>query len=316
LTYFLFILGFVVIIYGADWLVKGASSIGAKLNIPDVVIGLTVVALGTSMPELVINIFATVEGDTQLAISNVLGSNIMNILVIVGIAAMINPLDVNRDTTWKEIPFNLFAAILLWILAHDLLFPWGKTNTLSRVDGIIFLSFFVLFMIYSFKLSKNGTHDIPDQAKYTPAIKSVMLILVGFTLLFLGGRWIVNGTVEVAELLGIGNSEVGLVIIASATSLPELVTSIMAAMRKKAGIAIGNAIGSCIFNIFLVLGISALIRPLPFYSNSNYDVMMVVFATVLLFVFVFTGRGRKIVRSDGIMMVIIYIAFIYWRLLW
>jgi len=240
----------------------------------------------------------------------------MNILIIVGISAIIYPLQVNKDTTWKEIPFNLFAALLLWILANDLIFPWGSRNLISRYDGIVMLLFFVGFMIYSFLLSKKTPTEhieITDE-KDKPALKSVIMIVAGLVMLFMGGRWIVNGVVAVAELLNMQNSQVGLVIVASATSLPELVTSVMAAMKKRAGIAIGNAIGSCIFNIFLVLGVSSVIRPLPFYSDSNYDVIMVLISTVLLFIFVFTGRGRKIERFEGILMVVLYLAFVWWRL--
>ena len=315
MVYVLFILGFVLLILGANWLVNGASSIGTKLKIPQIVIGLTIVALGTSLPEMVINIFACYRGDTDLAISNVLGSNIMNILFIVGISAVIYPIRILPGTTWREIPFSMFAALLLGFLAKDIFLWNADANELSRYDGLILLVFFIGFLIYSFKFVHEETVVVEAPSKHTPALKSVILILTGLVLLFLGGKWIVDGALAVSDLLGIAQSETGLVIVASATSLPELVTSIVASLRKKADIAIGNAIGSCIFNIMLVLGISSVITPLPFYPAANLDLFMVILSSLLLFIFVFTLKGRKINRAEGVFMVVLYVAFLVYRMM-
>lgn len=312
LDYFLFILGFVILIYGADLLVNGASALGAKLGIPDMVIGLTIVALGTSLPEVVINVFASVRGDTSLAISNVLGSNLMNILVIVGIASVITPLGIPKSTTFRDIPVNFFSVILLALLVNDLTIGWGNTNQLNWIEGIIFLLLIVAYIIFSLK--KSNIEQEPDtRSVHNPAGKSVLLLLAGIAMMVIGGRWIVNGTLMVSDLLGISSSEVGLVVVATATSLPELATSIVAAIKKNPGIAIGNAVGSCIFNIFLVLGLSSLITPLPFDMTNIYDLLMVLLASVLIFVFVFTGKGRQIERWEGILMLVIYFGYMVYR---
>jgi cation:H+ antiporter len=312
LEYFLFILGFIILIYGADLLVNGASAIGAKLHIPDTVIGLTIVALGTSLPEVVINVFATARGDTSLAISNVLGSNLMNILVIVGIASVITPLGISKSTTFRDIPVNLFSVILLAFLVNDTFFGMGNRDQLGWIEGIVFLLAIIIYILVALKKTKIEQEPDPRSVD-NPAMKSLLLLLAGIAMMVVGGRWIVNGTIMVSELLGFSSSEVGLVVVATATSLPELATSIVAAIRKNPGIAVGNAVGSCIFNVFLVLGLSSLITPLPFDQTSIYDLLMVILASVLIFVFVFTGKGRQIERWEGILMLLIYFAYMVYR---
>lgn len=314
LVYILFIAGFVLIILGADFLVNGASSVGSRLKIPPMVIGLTVVAMGTSLPELVINVFAAAAGETDLAISNVLGSNIMNILLITGIAAIIFPINIQPGTTRRDIPISAFSVFMLALLANDIFFFSAGENVLSHTDGYIFIILFIGFLIFSFYYTKSDFEDIDAPSADKPALKSILLISAGLVMLFLGGRWIINGTVAVAGLLKLTNSEVGLVIVATATSLPELATSVVAAIRKKPSIAIGNAIGSCIFNIFLVLGVTATILPLPFHHESNQDLLIVALSNVLLLVFVFTGPGKKIQRLEGIVMVVLYVTYMVYRL--
>jgi len=315
LTIFLFILGFVFLIKGASWLVEGASGIGRKLGIPPMVIGLTIVALGTSLPEMVISIMASIQGQTDLAISNVLGSNIINILLVLGLTAIIRPFNIERNTTWKEIPFSLMAAIVLVVLANDAYFSSQAKciNQLNRADGIIFLLFFIVFLYYSFSIipknkQKNKTGHKGDNSKH------IIFIILGLAGLFFGGRWIVNGTSEVASLLHISNSDAGLFIVAFATSLPELATSAVAALKKEGSIAVGNVIGSNIFNIFLVLGLSAIITPLPFILSSIIDVGAVMLSTLLLFLFVFTGKGRKVSSFEGLLFLVFYFSFIMFKL--
>jgi cation:H+ antiporter len=314
MTYFLFIIGFVILILGADFLVKAASAIGARLKIPDIVIGLTIVSLGTSLPEVVINVFASAEGETELAVSNILGSNLMNILLVVGTASVIYPMVINRKTTIIDIPTSLFSVLILGLLANDSFFGWGSESVVSRIDGLVFILLIIAYIAYSFR---SPVEDIPlqdEEVMQAPVVKSLPMLGAGLVMLFLGGRWIVNGTYAISDLLGISNSEVGLVVVATATSLPELATSIMAAIRKNPGIAVGNAIGSCIFNIFLVLGISSLITPLPFVFASNIDLAMVALANVMLFVFVFTGKGNQISRFEGLLMIVSYFAYMVFRL--
>jgi len=314
MTYALFILGFIVIIFGADILVNGASSLGNKLKIPDLVLGLTIVAIGTSLPEVVINVFASIRKETDLAISNILGSNLLNILFVIGIASFIRPLRINRETTFRDIPISLFSVLLLGFLVNDLNLGYGRENIMGFIEGTAFLVLLGIYIYLSVRTTPPDVVSAEAKSASNPALKSILLIGLGAFMLFIGGRWIINGTVAVSSLLGISNSEVGLVIIATATSLPELTTSIMAAIRKKAGIAVGNAVGSSIFNIFLVLGLSSMITPLPFDSKSNLDLLALVIANIMLFIFVFTGRGRQIARWEGFIMIAFYLGYMVYRL--
>jgi cation:H+ antiporter len=315
MTYTLFILGFVVIIFGADLLVNGASSLGFKLRIPQLVIGLTIVAIGTSLPEVVINVYASIRNETGLAISNILGSNLLNLLLVVGVASFIRPMLINRETTYRDIPISLFSVLLLGLLVNDFTLGFGAMNVMGGIEGLFFLVLLVLYIFLTMRTTRPDIVEADAPSADKPAMKSIILIVAGAFMLFIGGRWIINGTVEVSELLGITNSEVGLVIIATATSLPELSTSIMAAIRKKADIAVGNAVGSSIFNVFLVLGLSSMITPLPFDSKSNLDLFALVMANILLFMFVFTGKGRQIERWEGIIMVLAYLGYMTYRLM-
>jgi cation:H+ antiporter len=316
MTYILFVLGFVLLIGGANWLVDGASSIGRKYNIPDIVIGLTIVSFGTSLPELIISLFSSLEGSTDLAISNVLGSNIFNVFVIVGVSALIAPITVGKNTTWKEIPYSLWAAILLGITASDHYFDGFDFNLVSRIDGLVYLGFFVIFIFYTYNVSKTGEllgHE--EDHKTLPMKRSILMVIAGLVGLYLGGKWIVAGAVDVAKLFGMNEAILGLTIVATATSFPELITSIIAASKNNSDIAIGNALGSNIFNIFLVLGTSAVVTPLPFKSEMLPNLIMAIVANIILFIFVFTGRGRKVSRVEGGLLLSIYIFFVSWQII-
>ncbi len=310
LTYFLFILGFVLLIKGADLLVDGASSIAKKLNVSDLVIGLTVVAFGTSTPELFVNVFASIQGNTEIAIGNILGSNIANILLILGISAIIFPLAVQSTTVWKEIPFSLLAALVMGILANDMLIDKKGFSELTRGDGIILIAFFIIFMYYIFSIAKkSGNKKQEDGFKQLSNLKSVSFIIIGLTGLVFGGIWIVDGAVEIAGYFGVSQSLMGLTVVAVGTSLPELATSAVAAYKKNTDIAIGNIVGSNIFNIFWVLGISAVIKPLPFQPASNADIMMTIFASMLLFAFLFVGKKQMLQKWQGVMFLLIYAGY-------
>jgi len=314
MDYLLFFLGFVILIIGADLLVRGASSLGTKFKIPHLIIGLTIVALGTSLPELVINIFASGQDNTELAISNVLGSNIMNILLIIGLAAIIFPIKVSNHTTFKDIPVSLFAVVLLGFLVSDNLVFGKEFNYLSKPDGWILLVFFAGYMTYTYYYARNNPGDIQPGQKKASVLKSILFILSGIAGLFFGGEWIVNSSYTIGELLGLDQTAIGVTIVATATSIPELVTSIVAAIRKDTDIAIGNAVGSCIFNVLLVLGLSSVISPLPFLEVNMVALWIVILSGLLLFILVFTGRGRKISRVEGVIMVLAYIVFIVYSL--
>lgn len=300
----LFILGFVILIGGASLLIDGASSIGNKLGIPAGITGLTIVAIGTSLPELIINVFASASGNTDLAVSNVLGSNIINILVIVGITALIRPIPVSKHTYFRDIPFSLVAIIILYILVQDTFLFKAEANALTRVDGIIFIILLIGFLYVYYRSSKHAPPE--GNTKQRPIAVAALFIVIGIVGLYFGGEWIVNGAVIVASDMGMDQATIGLTIIAMATSLPELVTSIVASIKGNPEMAIGNAVGSCIFNILLVLGVSSIIAPLPFLEASMTDLMVALGSTVLLVVFVYTGGGRKISRVEGGLMLLIY----------
>ena len=311
LVYILFIIGFVFLVKGADFLVDGAAAIARRLNISDLAIGLTVVAFGTSLPELFVNVIASLQGSTAIAIGNVVGSNIANILLILGISAMICPLAVTAGTVWKEIPFSLLAALVLFITANDALLDGSGASVLTRSDGLTYLAFFSIFVYYTASIAAgiDGLDDHGPSRQPGP-LKSIAFILLGLTGLVLGGKWIVDGAVALAAGFGMSESLIGLTIVAVGTSLPELATSVAAAYKRNADIAVGNVVGSNIFNIFFILGISATIKPLPFQSQNNLDIGMVVIASLLLFLFMFTGKRRSLDRWEGIIFVLLYAAYI------
>jgi cation:H+ antiporter len=311
LTFFLFLIGFVLLIKGADFLIEGASSIARLYNISNLVIGLTIVAFGTSTPELFVNIIASAKGNTDIAIGNVLGSNISNILLILGVSSIIYPLSVTKGTVWKEIPFSLLAVIVLGILANDQLVDKTGTSVLSRSDGSVFLSFFIIFIYYSFSIAKkiDGMEEhIPE--KVSSFIQSILMVISGLVALTLGGKWIVDGAVHLATRFGMSQSLVGLTIVAIGTSLPELATSAVAAHKKNVEIAVGNIVGSNIFNIFFVLGISSIIKPLPFAIKSNIDIGVVIIASLFLFLSMFTGKRRSLDRWEGGIFLLLYACYI------
>ncbi len=295
LIYVLFGIGFVLLVKGADWLVDGASSIARRLNVSDLVIGLTIVAFGTSTPELAVNLIASFEGNSEIAIGNILGSNIANILLILGVAGLIRPLTVHGNTIWKEIPLSFLAALVVGIQANDVLLGEADRNLLSTSDGLVLIAFFVIFLVYVFQLARSGqmpvdTDEIPVET--ATVTKATLMIVVGLVGLVLGGRWIVGGAVLIARNFGVSESLIGLTIVAVGTSLPEMAASTVAAYKGKSDIAIGNIVGSNIFNIFWILGISASIKSLPFLPGSTVDVGMTMLASLLLMVALLNRQSR------------------------
>lgn len=311
MTYVLLLIGFVFLIKGAGFLVDGASSLAKKLHVSNLVIGLTIVALGTSAPELFVNLFASWKGTTDIAIGNIVGSNIVNILFILGIAAIIYPLKVGKGTVWKEIPMSLLAAILVLIMANDTVVDGLAFNALTRIDGIVLVSFFVIFLYYTFGIAKDQNIDENHTSPHMySGLASAGRILLGLFGLVIGGQWIVNSATTIATSLGLSDALIGLTIVAIGTSLPELATSAVAAYKKNVDIAVGNVVGSNIFNIFWVLGVSAVIKPLPFKPELNFDLWMVVVASVLLFGWMFLGKRNILERWQGIVCVALYIGYI------
>lgn len=305
------LLGFVLLIIGANKLVEGASSLASKLGIPEIVIGLTVVAFGTSAPELVVNVMASINGNSDIVLGNVLGSNIFNVLGILGITAMIYPLTVKTDTTWLEIPMSLLAAVSLYFLVSDVRYDGADFDFLSRTDGIILLLFFSIFLVYNIKVSQNSSSDeTGDERIELTYLKSILYIIIGLTGLVAGGNLIVRGAVDIAVMIGLSERVIGLTIVSIGTSLPELATSIAAVRKKNVDIAIGNVVGSNIFNIFFVLGISIVVSPFKINHASIFDIYLNILAGILLFAFIFIGRGRQLVKWEGFLFLSIYLVYL------
>ncbi|TAL50763.1 calcium/sodium antiporter [Patescibacteria group bacterium] len=301
--------GFYVLIKGADYLVNGSSSLARRLGVPALVVGLTVVAFGTSSPELFVNIIAAINGSTDIAIGNVLGSNLANILVILGVTTLIAPLKLKSSTIWKEIPFSLLAAILVLVLGADMFLEGSPQNLLGRIDGIVLIAFFLIFLVYTFGIRESGEQP-RTKIEQMSLWKSILFILGGLVALILGGQFVVTGATAIALFFGISENLIGLTIVAVGTSLPELVSSIVAARKGHQDIAIGNVVGSNIFNIFFVLGMTSIITPLPFNAPNIVDAFAVVTATLLMFFLLFVGKRQTLHRMEGSIFLLMYVGFI------
>jgi len=311
----LLIVGFFLLIYGANLLVDSASALAKRFNIPNIVIGLTIVAFGTSAPELVVNVFSAAEGNTSLALGNVIGSNIFNVAAILGLSAIIYPLSVKSNTTWIEVPLAFMAALLVFIIANDSYFDGIPSSVISRTDGIILLLFFIIFMAYNFQLIRKGDNSDEIRVKEMTAVKSMLLIVGGLVLLVAGGRMIVYSAVELATSWGVPERIIGLTIVSVGTSLPELATSVVAARKKNTDIAVGNIVGSNIFNIFFILGLTAVIEPVPFQETAQVDLLLNLALSLLLFVFIFTGKGRRLERWEGVVFIGVYMGYLAYLLI-
>lgn len=311
LIYLLFVLGFAFLIKGADLLVDGASAVARRFHVTPLVIGLTIVAFGTSAPELVVNLFASIQGNTEIAIGNILGSNIANILLILGLAAFIYPVTAQKSTVWKEIPFSLLAAVVLGFLAQDVFIDGAGASALTRIDGLVLLSFFAIFLYYIVSVARSNGAGVDEQPSTEMSTgKAIGYITFGLFGLVLGGKWIVDGAVDIAQMLGMSQSLIALTIVAVGTSLPELATSVVAARKKQSDIAIGNVVGSNIFNIFFILGTSAVIRPLPFQASSALDIAMTIGASAILFALLFVGKRHIVERWQGLLMISLYALYV------
>lgn len=316
IPYLLFLAGFPALLKGADLLVEGASSLARRFGITELVIGLTVVAFGTSTPELVVSLVAAIRGNTELAVGNILGSNIANILLILGVSSIIAPLAVSRTTTWREIPLSLLAAAVLGFMVSDTLLNGDARNTVTHGEGLTLLAFGSIFVAYIVTVARSSRSQRDDTVPEKRRLgMSIVMIIVGLVGLIVGGKWIVDGAVHLASRLGMSETLVGLTIIAVGTSLPELATSAVAARRGNADIAVGNVVGSNILNIFWILGLTASTRQLPF-NGTLADVSVVIGATVMLLVAIFTGTKGAITRRHGLVFLfsyLLYLAYLIWR---
>ena len=301
--------GLVLLIKGADWLVNGASALAKKYNVSDLVIGLTVVAFGTSAPELVVNVFASAQNHQDIVFGNIIGSNLFNLFAILGISGIIFPLTVQNNTIKKEIPISFLAIIAIFILANDHLF-YNSTNVMSRSDGIILFIFFCFFLFYIYKQIKNKSDITDTQVKQLSVLKITLLIIFGLGGLVVGGKLVINSAVDIAKALGVSKKIIGLTIVAAGTSLPELATSVVATVKKNCDIAVGNIIGSNIFNIFLILSVSSLVRPIKYDISFNNDLYVLAGGTLFLFIAMFTGKRKTLDRWEAMILLIAYIIYI------
>ena len=311
--------GLILILLGANGLTDGAASVAKRFHIPPIVIGLTIVAFGTSAPELTVSVSSALKGSADIAIGNVVGSNIFNTLMIVGCTALFAPIVITRNTLRKEIPLCILSSIVLLICANDVFLDKAPENILNRVDGLLLLCFFVIFMGYTFAIAskpvtmeQQAEHPVIEEEteiKSLPWWKSILYIIGGLAALIFGGQLFVDGATGIARNLGVSESIIGLTLVAGGTSLPELATSIVAALKKNPEIAIGNVIGSNLFNIFFVLGCSASITPLHLSGITNFDLFTLVGSGILLWLFGLFFAKRTITRIEGGIMILCYVAY-------
>ena len=311
--------GLILILLGANGLTDGAASVAKRFHIPPIVIGLTIVAFGTSAPELTVSVSSALKGSADIAIGNVVGSNIFNTLMIVGCTALFAPIVITRNTLRKEIPLCILSSIVLLICANDVFLDKAPENILNRVDGLLLLCFFVIFMGYTFAIAskpvtteQQAEHPVIEEEteiKSLPWWQSILYIIGGLAALIYGGQLFVDGATGIARNLGVSESIIGLTLVAGGTSLPELATSIVAALKKNPEIAIGNVIGSNLFNIFFVLGCSASITPLRLSGITNFDLFTLVGSGILLWLFGLFFAKRTITRIEGGIMILCYVAY-------
>jgi len=314
-TLLLLIVGFIVLIRGAHYLVEGASSLAKKLLVSEIAIGLTVISFGTSAPELAVNVLAALRGNDEIIFGNIIGSNLMNILLVLGLSSAIYPLTVNWNTIWKEIPFSLLAVGIFLILANDVFINQAAQNELARSEGIILLLYFLLFLLYVFKLPRMNNEEEHHPIKVLSDTKTFLLIIIGMGFLALGGHLVQDNAIKLAALLGISQKMIGLTLVAGGTSLPELVTSVVAAYKHRMDLAVGNIVGSNIFNIFFILGVSSCIHSLSYEAVLNIDATVLAVGTLILFISLLVRRKCLIERWIGILFLVIYSGYFYYLIL-
>ena len=317
LPLFLLILGFVALILGAEWLVNGATSVGVKAKLSPLIIGLTIVAFGTSLPEMIVNVFSCIKGSPGLAIGNIIGSNTMNILLILGVSSMIYPIDVSRISIRRDIPVGFIATLAITLMANDYFI--GSSRAINWVEGLALLGMGAGYLWLTFKKSSehsefSETSENSETQQELPWGKTILQLVLGIVGLYIGGELVSNNAQKLALSWGMSESTVGLTVVATATSLPELITSIVAALKKNSAIAIGNVLGSNILNIFMVLGVSSLIIPLPFDTKMNQQLLILFAANAIMLTTIFTGKGRKISRFEGFILTLGYVAFMLFSL--
>jgi len=310
MDYILLILGIVILVKGADYLVDGSSVIAKNFGIPSIIVGLTIVAFGTSVPDVVVSLMAAINGQVGTVFGNVVGSNIANILLILGIVVILKPLNIKKSTVLKEILFSLLATVVLFVVSNNLIWGDSSVSSLTKVDGFVLLMFFGIF-IYFF-IGPIKSKKIPKESfnKQRNVWEEIWIIVMGIIGLYLGGKWVVESASSIALSFGVSEFLIASTVIAVGTSLPELITSVKAVMRNESDLALGNIIGSNIFNIFGVLGITFAISPVTMPKVINVDILFLMFVTTLLFSFMFIGEKHKLKRWQGVLFLVLYAVYI------
>lgn len=313
----LFLLGLAMVVAGGNYLTDGATVIARKMHVSGLVIGLTVVAFGSSAPDLVVCLMSTIRDHSQLALGDVVGANIFDILLVVGIVAVIRPISITSDMQWKGLPMVVLASLALFLCSDDRLFGGAATDSIDRTDGLMFLLFFVIFMVYTFDMSRQApaTPSVqkggPDQSASTPVsrrqlIIAIVSVVASLAALFFGGDWLVDGASGIAHRAGLSEGLIGLTIVGFGGSVPDLVTSVVAAMKRQPGLALGNVVGACVFNIFFILGICATVKPLDTGSISLFDFSALVVGALAVWVFGAITGPKVISRREGTVLILLY----------
>ncbi len=308
----LVVLGFVLLIFGADALVKGASALAKKLKMSDLAIGLTIVAFGTSAPELVVSSVASFNEQSDLILGNVIGSNNFNLFVILGIVALIKPISVQKSMVWIEIPISIAVIVILYVLSN--VFFGDGAALVSKLDAVILLVLFAGFMFYVYKGLSTEEGVINSSVQTYTNFKMTLFIVLGLGGLILGGHLVVTSATDIAQSFGVSDKVIGLTIVAAGTSLPELVTSVVAATKNNADIAIGNVIGSNIFNILLIVPISALIHPIAYNTSFNLDLYILLGGSLFLFIAMFSGQAKRLDRWEALLLILGFIGYTFYLL--
>lgn len=308
-SFLMIAVGIVCVTYGANFLVDGAAAIAKKLRISDLIIGLTIVSFGTSAPEMIVSVFAALSGNTDVAVGNVVGSNILNIWLILGVAGLMMSMKVQSSTLWKEIPFALLGILVAFVFIEDNWINGSGVSEISRTDGIVLLGFFAIYLVYMFDSARKNPEELDETFVHRNIWLSILLIVAGITGLTLGGKFIVDNAVTIARHYGVSDAIISLTLVSIGTSIPELATSAVAAYKQKGDIAIGNVVGSNIFNTFLILGVTSIIAPLPLLGVDAIDFGVCVFATISLFVLVLAFNRKAIYKTEAIIFLMFYVAY-------
>lgn len=306
----LLITGFILLLKGSDYMINGATSVARSLKISDLFVGLTIIAFGTATPELVINLMASFNGTTDIAIGNVLGSNIANILLVLGITAIVSPLIIKHDMVWREIPLSILASILLLVMVNDRWLDQGAFSGVSRLDALILIVLFFGFLYYVYHTSTLSKAEIKHTRPHYQLGVAIFIFCLGIIGLTMGGQLVITGARNIAVTLGFSQAFIGLTLVALGTTLPELMICLVAAFKRKADIAVGSIVGSNILNISWALGLSALVYPIAFPANYHMDLIVLILASGLLFLWLTTSAKSKLTRQQGIVLVLLYLIYL------